>query len=490
MYLMYLFDKRRLLLPMAALLLGTVGSNTVVMAETSDTSAAEHKTYRLESSKGPQRILRVKALLKVQGKLQIKSAEKDKDYRPPVKAKSKLYYDELVLAPHDHARTNRRAVRYYYVAEADVGIDQKSTQSALSESHRKIVHTVGEQRNFFSPKGALQRDELDLLDIPADTLTVHELLPVGDVSIGQTWPQNGHVLRRWLGLDKVGHSDVKSQLISVENERATVRLSGHLTGIARGVETEMDLIAKYHFDFNEKHITRLIFDIQEKRAAGHAEPGFDVLARIQMRIQPISTSTPLADFELAQGNFNSTDNAQLIRFHSTQGGFETLHDHRWHVILDNDKTTMLRLVDDGDLIGQCNLVKLPNTPKSQPSSLSDFQEEIRKALGQNFGEFLEASENDLESGLKTNRVVAAGTVGKLSIRWTYYQLLSPHGMRATCVFTTEAGKEDRFAGADEAIIQTFSFLPEEQSQLTAPTPKTEKPPRAETAQSKSSDRRS
>ena len=90
MYLMYLFDKRRLLLPMAALLLGTVGSNPVVMAETSDTSAAEHKTYRLESSKGPQRILRVKALLKVQGKLQIKSAEKDKDYRPPVKAKSKL----------------------------------------------------------------------------------------------------------------------------------------------------------------------------------------------------------------------------------------------------------------------------------------------------------------------------------------------------------------------------------------------------------------
>jgi len=459
---MRIFDFYRSILPFC--LVVCWGTVSVLLAATTPGNSETGKgagngtTYRLESTRGVGNIIRVKALLKVKGRLKIKSAEKMKENDPSVQVTSKLYYDEKILDPPNKSRQERQSVRYYYLAEAQIGIDQKATSPSLSTSRRTIVHTLGEKPILFSPQGALNRAELDLLDIPGDTLSFDELLPVGEVHLGQSWSQNGHVLQRWLGLDDVGQADISSQLVSVKDDQAKVEMKGHLTGMAGGVETEMDIIAEYHFDFGKQHITRLTLDIQEKRAAGYAEPGLDVLARLQLRMIPVRSSESLDEAELAQYDLSETGNAGVIRFESQRGGFQTHHEPRWHVILENDKTTMFRLVDNGDLLGQCNVARLPNLEPGSFEALGDFQAEIRKALGDHFGEFVEAEESDLKSGLKKTRVVAGGTVGKLSIRWTYYQLTHKDGRRATCVFTSESGKEERFAGADETMISSFSFL--------------------------------
>ena len=431
-------------------------------------AAPAPETFQLQAARKIGELLRVRALLKVDGKLQIKSAD-DKIYEPPVQVTSKLYYDEKTLNPVNDSQGNKRAVRYYYLAEAEIGIDQKTTSPSLSPERRTMVHILGEQRAFFADQGPLTRDELDLVDIPGDTLSLEELLPVGKVHIGQKWSQNGYVLKRWLGLDDVGHAEVSSRLVLVKDGLAHVEMKGHLTGMASGVETDIELVVKYRFDLTKHHITQLVMDIQEKRATGHAKPGLEVLARLQLRMTPIQSSEPLDSAELAHYNVQETAGARLLRFQSQRGGFSTLHDSRWHVILDNDKTTMLRLVDNGDLIAQCNIARLSDLEHGKTLPLHNFQADIRKALGDNFSEFVEADETELESGLHTTRVVTVGTVGKLTIRWTYYQLTNAQGERATCVFTFESGTEERFAAADETIIQSFAFLIEATANQS-PTP--------------------
>ena len=440
----------------------TVASAQPLLADT------DSKNFRLESSRKTGDIFRIRALLKVKGKLKIK-LEDGQHYEPSVQAKSKLAYDEKPTNVMTGSGKNFRVIRHYNLAQAEIAIDRKTTAPVLRPERRTIVHTTAKEPAYFSPQGPLTRDELDLIDIPGDTLFLEDLLPVGTVVVGQTWPLSGLVLQRWLRLDDVGQANVHARLLSIKAGQAHFEMKGHLTGIASGVVTNMELLAKYQFDLGKKHITRLAMDIQEKRVPGFAEPGFDVLARLHLRVSQAKSDTPSSIAEVAPLEMWETTGQPILEFQSQRGDFSMLHDSHWHVILDNDHTTMLRLVHGDNLIAQCNVARPSTFPSPEPQTLTDFQREIRQALGEHFGEFVEVEESQLESKLKRTRIVVLGTVDKLPICWTYYQLTNTESQRTTLVFTYELGTEEDFAGADETMIQSFTFLakPNTDQNLTA-----------------------
>ena len=425
------------------------------------------KNFRLQSSRKTAGLWQVRALLKVKGKLKIK-LEDGQHHEPSVQAKSKLAYDEKSPVMTDSGETFR-ILRHYNLAQAEIAVDRKTTTPVLRPERRTIIHTTAKEPAYFSPQGPLTRDELDLIDIPGDTLFLDDLLPVGTIEVGQTWPLSGPVLKRWLRLDDVGQAKVNARLLSIKAGQAHFEMTGHLTGMANGVATSMKLLAKYQFDLGKKHITRLTMDIQEKRAPGFAEPGFDVLARLHLRVSQAKSGMPSSIAEVAAPEVWETTGQPILEFQSQRGDFSMLHDPRWHVILDNDHTTMLRLVHGNKLIAQCNVTRPSTFPSQKSQTLTDFQNEIRQALGEHFGEFVEAEESQLESKLNKTRIVVLGTVGNLPICWTYYQLSNTQNQGTTLVFTYELGMEEDFAAADETIIQSFTFLtkPNTDQNLTA-----------------------
>src|SRR5439155_5456927 len=177
----------------------------------------------------------------------------------------------------------------------------------------------------------------------------------------------------------------------------------------------------------------------------------------------------------------------LIELNSDAGGFQLLHDRRWSVMLERGDLTVLRLVDRGDLIAQCNITPLAPLAKDQQLSMEGFQADVKRVLGKNFQEMIEATEEVGENGLRALRVVVAGTVGELPIQWTYYHLSDDSGRRASLVFTIESGLLSRFAHVDRELIANFRFLDRKQ-----PTPAADgqtAPPERETAADKAEVRR-
>ena len=122
----------------------------------------------------------------------------------------------------------------------------------------------------------------------------------------------------------------------------------------------------------------------------------------------------------------------------------------------------MRLMDRGVLAGQCNLALLPKRDPNRLVSLEQFQQDVRKALGDNFGEFVAAGQSVDQNGHRVLRVVAEGSVaakadGKsesnIPIRWIYYHVADREGRQAALTFTVEGEHVERFADADRPIVE-------------------------------------
>jgi hypothetical protein len=123
------------------------------------------------------------------------------------------------------------------------------------------------------------------------------------------------------------------------------------------------------------------------------------------------------------------------------------------------------MIEQGELIAQCNISSLPDLADGKRVQLPEFQADIEKALEKNFGQFVEASQQKNESGHRVLRAVVSGLASELPIQWIYYHLSDDTGRQTALVFAMDAKIVEKFAAADEAIVGTFEFMAR-----AAPTP--------------------
>ena len=145
-------------------------------------------------------------------------------------------------------------------------------------------------------------------------------------------------------------------------------------------------------------------------------------------------------------------------------------------MVDRHDATILRMVDRGDLIAQCNISRLPQLAKGEQLTLEAFQEDVKKTLGKNFSQIVEAGQDVSDNGLRTLRVIVSGTTADLPIQWSYYHLSDDAGNRAALVFTIEGSLVERFAQIDRELIAAFRFQAGKQ-----PTPAESKGPELKSA---------
>ena len=151
----------------------------------------------------------------------------------------------------------------------------------------------------------------------------------------------------------------------------------------------------------------------------------------------------------------SSDALTALEFDSPPGNFRFDYDRRWYVTSEEKNVAILRLVDRGELVAQCNIS--PITDVQKQLTLADYQREIQQSLGERFGQFLEATEDASEAGYTVFRAVASGKVADLEIQWIYYLLTSPDGERVSLAFTLESSLAERFAAADRELVGAVRF---------------------------------
>jgi hypothetical protein len=424
-------------------------------------------------------IQQVTTIVEVRGELTVNADGQDVR-RLPMEAKAELRYAERFLPAA--GGTTVTAVRNYTSVEAEIRIQDTRLRQTLRPDRQMIMAGEPEATTLFSPSGPLTREELDLIDTPGASVCLDLLLPGKSVAIGDKWSLPDAAVSRILGLEAVGQQEVTASLAKVEDGLAIIELRGKVSGAVGGVSTEIDLQGKANYHLQRKTVSWLTLQYQEKRAVGHAQPGYDAQVRVRVQTEPTSVPPELADAAVSQLSTKIDVGQTLLEFHAEKAGIEFLYDRRWQVMVDRLDTVILRLIDRGDLIAQCNITRLPPLEKGKQLSLAEFQRDVEQTLSKNSAQIVEAAQSQNDEGMRVLRIVVSGTASELPIQWVYYHVSSAKGHRASLVFTMEARLVERFAQIDRELVENLMLTASLLDESKEPTPSS---PLGKSAQGKS-----
>ncbi len=400
-------------------------------------------------------LARIEIALQVGGDLKLVDTQ-GKPSELPMSVVANLTYDEALLEVAPDSKPSR-SVRYYDNVAAVIKIANGGEKPSLAPQRRLIMaqRKPGEAAQLFSPGSPLKREELDLIDVPGSTLVIDDLLPTEPVAKGESWKVSDTTLAALLALDAVSWCDSTGILGDITNGVADVAVGGTLNGAVAGIGTEIELKVKIKFDVNSRQIRQFAMLVKEKRAVGHIGPGLDTVAKVIMNISPIPHSQHLTAAALEQLPAVAADEVLALGYESRSGQYRMQYDRRWFVTEDEPKLTVLRMMDRGELVAQCNISSLPKLEKSVP--LAEYQRDVQRSLGKNFGKFVAAGQTINEAGYAVFRVVVHGEVGGLPIEWIYYLVQDRQGNRVSLAFTLEQSLTERFAATDRALVAAISF---------------------------------
>ena len=403
----------------------------------------------------------------VGGELLLVSEEKE--IKLPMTVQALIKYQERLLSTSDGVR---RAARNYDHTNVKIKVDNRPITPVLRDDRRLVGVSQGKSDlTIFSPHGPLTREELDLISLPADSLALGGLLPAEPVRPGDTWSPSDATLALLLDLEAVGQSQVKAMLIEVEKGRAKIELSGIVNGAVGGVASEVDLKARCYYGMTSRRIEDVELIYSEKRGVSHASPGANVTAKLRIQLAPLKQSAALAPEVLDRLSLEPAPQTQALEYTSSGRKFQMVHDRQWYVAREDASSTILRRVERGELIAQCNVTALSTLKKDSRTTLPKFQEDIKKSLGDHFGELVTAAEDQDKAGRLVYRVLATGKASDLAVQWIYYLVQDAEGRRTSVVFTLEQSLAEKFAGADRALVASLAMLSPASDSDRKPTPR-------------------
>lgn len=423
---------------------------------TESRSAEGGPGYLLQSARKPGQIDRVKVVLEVGG--DVLTAAEGEVNRDKMSVVCNLQYDEKTLdGPAGHPEASR-SVRYYDTAEAVVKVGRDGFKPMLRSDRRLIVARLDSQNVLlFCPTGPLTRDELELVDVLGNSLLFDRFLPEGRTGVGDSWKPSTDLLAAFLGLDAVAESTVESVLTEVTQDLARIEMAGRLEGAVHGVSSEIQLKAKYRFDRRRQRIDWFGLWIQEQRNSSPVADGVDATALVRVQVTPKAESSHLSQAALAGLPLEPAEGLRRLAYESPGGAWQLTYDRCWYLTTEHRDLSVLRMLVRGELVAQCNLSPLAKLPAGRFPSIAQFQADVQRALGESFGQLVNAGESAGEAGYRVYKVVVRGEVSELPIQWRYYLVGDEQGRRAALVFTVEERLADRLADADRELVDSLRF---------------------------------
>ncbi len=430
---------------------------------------ATKPTFTLRSRRATGQTDRVAVLMEVGG--EFKARADGKQQRSPMSGLDKLTYQEMTL---EAGRDRLRAVRYYEKAESAVKFKDDALNCSLSSPRRLVGVAVDPPADtapppaaalhttLFALRGPLRREELEVIDVLGNSLLLDGLLPEGPTVVGQTWKPADKAVAALLGLDAASRCDVQCTLKEVTDAVARFELAGQVEGPVNDTTARVQFKGKYRFDRRIGRIDWFALLSKEDRGISQVADGFEVVVRLQMTIAPQEPSPELADAGRNGPDLGPTPERTQLCYQPPGSHWRISHDRHWYLGSDDRDVAVLKRMDGGTLIGQCNASSLAQRDPDKLVSLEEFQADVRQALGENFGEFVEASQSVNPAKHRVLRVVAQGVVqnksGDVPIRWIYYHVADQQGRQAALTFIIQQEHVERFADADKPVVESLQFV--------------------------------
>jgi hypothetical protein len=408
----------------------------------------------LQSRREPGQTDKVTTLLEVSG--EFKELEKGKEKRVEMRGVDKLSYHEKIL---DATPGRLRSVRYYEKADSLVKFKDGEHAPSLGESHRRVGVAIDlPSVTLYSLQDPLTRDELEVIDILGNSLLLDSLLPKDPVSAGQSWKPDDNAMAAFLGLDKAKKCDVQCTLKEITDAVARFEVAGTVEGPDNDTEARIEIKGKYRLDLKTRRIDWFAMLMKEDRGISQAAAGFEITVRFQMIVAPEKPVDELAQDKLDGLDLEPKPESTRLAYQSPKDHWRFLYDRRWYLNSDDRQVALLKLIDQGSLLGICKVTTLPRREPDKLVSLKEFQDDVREALKNNFDQYVVAGQSvNQESKTRVFRVVAEGKTEKTPTRWVFYHIADQLGRQVTLTFTVDQENVEKFADADKPIVESLRF---------------------------------
>ena len=355
----------------------------------------------------------------------------------------------------------QRAVRQVIQAASAINGEVRLTSALIRPEVRLLV---AERRNgdasvvVVSPTGPLTWYELELLQGLGDPLVLGDLLPDRPVRVGDRWRVRDAGAQALSEYDSLTANKLEATLESADSPKARIRLKGQIQGSARGGVGKMSCEGFLTFDLNAALVDHLDLNRVESRQAGPVEAGLDIKSTLTVTRQPAEPPPELSDKALAGISLEITPERELLRLNTPSGKATLLHDRHWHMFWEDPKLIVLKRLNGGQVIAQCNLMVGPDAGKGRHQDPTQFRDDIRRALKQRFVQFLGAGEIDGNpAGGFRYKVGVQGREGKLGIVWYYFLVAGPEGDQLLATYTLAEDHVEVFGEQDLLMIGSLKW---------------------------------
>lgn len=383
----------------------------------------------------------------------------------PVTLNATFRFAERRLPPAGREEAAYRALRRYERAMSSIRVGGQSSGPALREERSEIVARATRSGIVsYSPGGPLSATEAELLPFTGDPLALSALLPRREVSVGESWTPDSWVGPMIAGTEVALNQKTTCRLDAVREGKATIGFQSEVEGATKGSTTTVTLSGTLTYDLTAAAIVAASITHTETRSIGPLSPGMELTLTSTIERTPARSGRELSDDDVAQIPLEPEATDLWIE-HVAPFGVALAGNRRWQVFHQTDSLLILRLLDSGGLIAQCNIAPAPTVPAGQQTPGRLLEDAVRKSVGEQSTEIVSTEALQTGSELKIYRVEVAGTTKDAKRLWRYYLVTAPDGRQAELVFTLEPDHVTRLADRDLDLVSSLNFY-----SLSEPTP--------------------
>jgi hypothetical protein len=375
-----------------------------------------------------------------------------------LKVETRLDFEERVLVLDPAGAAGRVVRRVIQAASARNGEVRPMAAALRPEVALLVADRRAGDLVVFSPQGPLTRSELELVQAEGDPLTLAALLPTGPVRVGDRWTVGNDAARSVSGYDALAVNKLEARLDALDEATARINLAGEIRGAVLGGEGTITCNGSLTFDRKASRITGLTLNRAERRKPGPVEAGLEIKSTLTVERREVETPAALNGDALAGLTLEPSPERMLLIMIDPGGKYSLLHDRDWHIFWDDVRLTVLKRLDHGEVVAQCNLSIGPNAGKGRHQDLGQFRDDIRRVLGGRFVGFVGAGEIDVDPAVGfLYKVGVEGREGKVGVLWNYFLAAGPEGDQLLATFTLVADQARGFGTQDLQIMGTLRW---------------------------------
>ena len=174
-------------------------------------------------------------------------------------------------------------------------------------------------------------------------------------------------------------SELTCKLESVEADVAKVSVEGTVEGATAGSTGTIEIHGFYLFDIRNQRLTQGKIEQKEKRTIGTVSPGLDVTAKVVVEHSAGIKYPGLTEEDAAKIPLDPPPELLKLRFRAAWN-VEFLHDRDWHVFQQFPTVAVLRRLEKGTFVAQCNLAPVRQAAPGS-TSRSSGSNDIKTSLG-------------------------------------------------------------------------------------------------------------